>query len=100
MTRDAAEASTHASLSEPYLHQPKEAELRWMGDTSTYFLATGGKTGGAFSLVDEQAKRGEAVPRHRHAGDAESFYVLEGEITFFIGDRPSIATTNGGSASP
>lgn len=51
-----------------------------MGDTFTYFLATGGQTGGAFSLVDEQAKRGETIPRHRHEGDAESFYVLDGEI--------------------
>lgn len=68
-----------------YMLQPREAELRWMGDTFTYFLATGSQTGGAFSLVDEQARRGETVPLHRHEGDPESFYVLEGEITFFLG---------------
>lgn len=49
-----------------YLHQPEAAELRWLGETFTYFLATGEQTAGAFALVDEQAKRGENVPLHLH----------------------------------
>ncbi len=57
-----------------YLHQPGQAERRWMGDTSTCFLATGEETGGTFCLVDEQASRGESVPLHRHPDDMESFY--------------------------
>jgi quercetin dioxygenase-like cupin family protein len=71
-----------------YLHQPKASELRWLGDTFAYFLATGDQTGGAFALVDEQAKRGETVPLHRHREDMESFYVLDGEIMLYIGDQP------------
>ncbi len=59
----------------PYLYQPGESELRWMGRTSTHFLATGDQTGGVFSLVDEQATRGESVPLHRHRDDMESFDV-------------------------
>ena len=59
-----------------------------MGETSTFFLATGEQTGETLTLVDEQAKRGVAVPLHLHRDDVESFYVLEGEITFFIGDEP------------
>ncbi len=70
-----------------YLHQPEEAELRWMGETSAYFLATGEQTGGTFALVDEGAKRGDSVPLHRHRDDMESFYVLEGEITLYVGDQ-------------
>ena len=66
------------------------AELRWMNDTFTYFLATGETTGGEFTLVDETARRGESVPLHRHPDDVESFYVLEGEISFFIGDAPPV----------
>jgi len=42
-----------------YLHEAEEGELRWMGETSTYFLATGEQTGGAFALIDEQGKRGQ-----------------------------------------
>ena len=36
-----------------YLYQPDAGELRWMGETSTYFLATGEQTGETFTLVDE-----------------------------------------------
>ena len=68
----------------PYAQEAGEAELRWFGTTSTWFLADGESTGGAFALVDERATRGESVPLHRH-DDVESFYVLEGELTVFLG---------------
>lgn len=58
-----------------------------MGETSTRFLATGALTTGAFGLVDEQAKRGESVPLHKHDGDVESFFVLEGDVTYYLGDQ-------------
>ena len=45
-------AGTHA-----YLHQPQTAELRWLGETSTYFLATGAETAETFALVEEQAQQ-------------------------------------------
>ncbi|MEJ7791139.1 MAG: cupin domain-containing protein [Gaiellaceae bacterium] len=82
----------------PYLYQPGESELRWMGRTSTHFLATGDQTGGAFSLVDEQASRGESVPLHLHRDDMESFYVLEGEIALYIGDQPGVRAAAGSFA--
>ena len=81
-----------------YLHRPDEAELCWMGDTSTYFLATGESTGGAFALVDERAPRGMSVPLHLHREDMESFYVLEGEITLYIGDQPGVRASAGSFA--
>ena len=69
-----------------------------MGDTSTYFLATGDRTRGAFCLVDEQASRGESVPLHRHPDDMESFYVVQGELTLFIGDEPGVRAPAGSFA--
>jgi quercetin dioxygenase-like cupin family protein len=81
-----------------YLCKPGEGELRWMGETSTCFLATGEQTGEAFCLVDEQASHGESVPLHRHPDDMESFYVLEGEITLFIGDQPGVRAPAGSFA--
>ncbi len=58
-----------------------------MGDTSTQFLATGALTSGAFGLVEESARRGMSVPLHRHDLDVESFYVLDGSITFYLGGQ-------------
>jgi len=87
--------TTAGETPKPYLHQAAEAERRWMGETFTDFLAFGSQTGDAFSLVDEQAKRGETVPLHRHANDMESFYVLEGEITFHIAGQPGVVARKG-----
>ena len=36
-----------------FVHQAWAAKLRWLGETSAYFLATGEQTGEAFALVDE-----------------------------------------------
>ena len=81
-----------------YVCLPGKAELRWMGDTSTAFLATGESTGKAFCLVDERAPRGMSVPLHRHVQDVESFYVLEGELTIYLGDQPGVAAPAGAFA--
>ena len=81
-----------------YLYNSGESELRWMGKTSTHFLATGALSGGAFALVEERAKRGVSVPLHRHDDDMESFYVLEGEISFYLGDQSGLRVATGGFA--
>lgn len=85
-----------SAVQSAYLYRQGEAEVRWMGETSTSFLAMGDQTTGAFALVDERANGGESVPLHRHVDDMESFYVLDGEVTFFIGDEPG--TTAGPGA--
>jgi len=81
-----------------YVHQVGQAELRWMGETSTYFLATGDGTDCAFCLVEERANRGDSVPLHRHPDDMESFYVLEGELTIYIDGETGISAPAGSFA--
>jgi hypothetical protein len=39
-----------------------------------------------------------SVPLHLHRDDMESFYVIEGEITFFLGRRPGVRATAGAFA--
>ena len=80
---------------EAYIYQAGEGEVRWMGETSTFFLATGALTGGAFALVEERAIQGETVPLHKHGDDIESFYVLDGEISFYLGEQPGRRATAG-----
>jgi quercetin dioxygenase-like cupin family protein len=82
-----------------YVLGPDEGELRCgPGATSTYFLATGDLTGRKFALVDERAGKGESVPLHRHGEDDESFFVLEGEITFFLEGRAAVRARAGSFA--
>ena len=66
-----------------------------MGQTSTYFLATGALPGGAFALVEERAQRGVSVPLHKHDEDIESFYVLEGMMSFYFGQQRGQKATAG-----
>ncbi len=76
----------------------EQGELRWMGETSTRFLATGEQTAEAFCLVDERASGGDSVPLHRHPDDMESFYVLEGELTLYLGDEAGVSAPAGSFA--
>jgi quercetin dioxygenase-like cupin family protein len=78
-----------------YIYQPDESELRWMGKTSTNFLATGALTGGVFALVEEHSVQGISVPLHKHDNDVESFYILEGEVTFFLDSKPGVRAIAG-----
>jgi quercetin dioxygenase-like cupin family protein len=83
-----------SKFTKAYIYQPYESELRWMGKTSTNFLATGALTGGAFALVEERSIRGISVPLHKH-DDVESFYILEGEVSFFLNDEPGVRAIAG-----
>lgn len=56
------------------------------------FLATGEDTGGQFALMEQMARKGNVPPRHIHHREDETFYVIEGEMTFSIGDRTIKAT--------
>ena len=50
------------------------------------FLATGDETGGAYAMWDAIVLPGGGPPLHVHSREVESFYVLEGEVSFQIGD--------------
>ena len=49
-------------------------------------LATGADTSGRFALVETLLRQGFEPPRHLHTREDESFYVLEGEIQFTVGE--------------
>lgn len=55
-------------------------------------LATGGQTGGAYCLAEATVPPGGGPPPHYHTREEETFYVLEGEITFTVDDRTVIGT--------
>ena len=50
-------------------------------------LASGDQTGGAYALSEIRVSPGNGPPPHVHSRDDEAFFVLEGEITFQIGDE-------------
>ncbi len=50
-------------------------------------LATGEQTAGAYALLETRVLPGGGPPPHLHRREEESFYVLAGEISFFLTDH-------------
>ncbi len=55
------------------------------------FLATGEDTNGTYAQWEAIVPPGGGPPPHVHSREEEGFYVLEGEITFQIGDQRVVA---------
>lgn len=64
----------------------------WYSGWLVTFLATGEDTRGQFAMMEQVARRGNVPPRHIHHQEDETFYVVEGEMTFFIGNETIKAT--------
>src|SRR6266513_6541380 len=56
------------------------------------FLATGEDTNGKYALWEAIVPPGGGPPPHVHSREEEGFYILEGEITFQIGDQRIVAS--------
>ncbi len=56
------------------------------------FLVTGADTDGKYAQWEAIVPPGGGPPPHVHQREEEGFYVIEGEITFQIGDRRVVAT--------
>ena len=55
--------------------------------STMFFKATDSSTNGAFSLMERTLPPGgRKPPPHIHTNCEEAFYVLDGEIEFFLGD--------------
>jgi quercetin dioxygenase-like cupin family protein len=64
----------------------------WYSGWLLTFLATGEETNGQFALMEQVAHKGNVPPRHIHHREDETFYVVEGEMTFSIGNETIKAT--------
>jgi mannose-6-phosphate isomerase-like protein (cupin superfamily) len=56
------------------------------------FLATGDDTNGKYATWEAIVPPGGGPPPHVHSREEEGFYILEGEITFHIGEKRIVAT--------
>ena len=56
------------------------------------FLATGEDTNGKYALWEAIVPPGGGPPPHVHSREEEGFYILEGEISFTIGDKRLVAS--------
>lgn len=79
----------------PHALGPEEGEALWWSGALVTVKATAEQTGGEFFLIEEFVPRGTATPLHVHPQDDETFYVLEGELTFYLGDGQTVPASAG-----
>lgn len=77
---------------QPTIRQPGEGRTIGVVGDIYRFLATAEDTGGKYAMWEAIVPPGGGPPPHIHSREEEAFYVLEGEITFQIGDNRLVAT--------
>lgn len=78
-------------MTAPILRQPGQGRtIAVVGDVYR-FLATGAETNGKYATWEAIVPPGGGPPPHVHSREEESFYVLEGEITFRVGEQRIVA---------
>jgi quercetin dioxygenase-like cupin family protein len=73
----------------------EDGEALWFFGMLATIKATTEQTGGEFILYELVAPKGTATPLHVHPTDDESFYVMEGEMTFYLEDGQPIPASAG-----
>ena len=77
---------------QPTLRTPTEGRtIAVVGDVYR-FLATGEDTNGKYAMLEAIVPPGGGPPLHVHSREEEGFYILDGEITFLIGEERVVAT--------
>jgi quercetin dioxygenase-like cupin family protein len=66
---------------------PGEGEALWFLGTLGLFKATSETTAGRVAVIEQVAPLGSGSPLHVHHREDEWFYVIDGELTFWVGGR-------------
>lgn len=75
----------------PIVAGPGEGEALWFMGFLATIKSSARTTGGGVAVVEHLGPRGAGSPQHVHSRENEWFYVLEGELTFWVGGEVSVA---------
>src|SRR5436189_55680 len=81
----------------PHISRHEDEETFSFFGSLTWFKATGEQTGGSLGLIEHAVPPGAGSPWHVHHNEDESFYILEGEILFIVGDEQERVTAGPGT---
>jgi quercetin dioxygenase-like cupin family protein len=70
-----------------FAHEPGESDAWWWFGVLATIKATAEKTDGRYALVEILAPDGYGSVLHVHHQEDEGFYILEGEMTFYVGEQ-------------
>lgn len=72
---------------QPYARTAAVENTTWYFGHLFSFLADAADTGGQVSVTEIRMYRGGEPPVHVHHGEDEAFYVLDGHLTYQLGDE-------------
>lgn len=75
----------------PIVRGPGEGTAIWHIDTLMTFKALAEETGGRLAAWEQLLPHRSSPPLHVHHADDEAWFVLDGELTFQVGDSSWIA---------
>src|SRR5262245_52068935 len=79
-------------MRKPVIKTPTEGRTIVAAGDVYRFLAVGEETNGKYAIFESIVPPGGGPPLHVHSREEEGFYILEGEITYQIGDQRIVAT--------
>jgi quercetin dioxygenase-like cupin family protein len=83
--------SNVAETAQPIVFGPGEGEASWFLGALATIKASTESTAGRVAVIEHLAPRGHGSPLHVHSREDEWFYVIDGELTFWVGGEVSIA---------
>jgi quercetin dioxygenase-like cupin family protein len=79
----------------PLVLGPNEGEALWCVGVLTTVKTDAEQPPGAYAIIEDLAPKGSGTPLHVHQEDDETFYVLEGELTFYLGEEAPLQASPG-----
>jgi quercetin dioxygenase-like cupin family protein len=71
----------------PIALAPGEGESLWFLGSHASVKASAETTAGRVAVIEHLSPRGSGSPLHVHSNEDEWFYVIEGELTFWVGGQ-------------
>lgn len=68
-----------------YVLDDGEGEAPWFAGGLLTYKATGTETDGHLAIAEMRGPRGSGSPAHRHTHEDEAWYVIDGEVRFWLG---------------
>ncbi len=75
-----------------FIRHVDDAPAYWMQGILWTMLADASDTGGRWSMMEQLLPKGSGPPPHKHLWSDETFYILDGTITFLLQDEIRTAT--------
>jgi mannose-6-phosphate isomerase-like protein (cupin superfamily) len=72
----------------------------WFIDNLVHVHVDASTGDGRLAVIEERGRRGNMPPLHVHHRDDETFYVLDGELSVFVGDRQVLLSAGQAMLAP